>query len=73
MELIGGLFLILGIFPRTASAILLIFIIIAAWKVHLAKGFFLMSGGFEYNFVIASVCLALVIMGAGKFALTKKF
>lgn len=68
---IGGLCLILGIFTRGAASLLLIFIVVAAVKVHLAKGFFLQSGGFEYNFVIAAACIALIIAGAGKFGLTK--
>ncbi len=71
--LIGGLFLILGIFTRLAAASLLIFILVAAFKVHLAKGFFMQSGGFEYNFIIACVCVTLIILGPGGFSLIKKF
>jgi len=40
--------------------------------VHLAKGFFLSNGGFEYVFVIISVCIALIIIGGGKFSIFKK-
>jgi putative oxidoreductase len=71
--LIGGAFLIFGILTRFSSLFLLIFILVAGLKVHLAKGFFLQSGGFEYTFIIACVCLALMILGGGKFALIKKF
>lgn len=70
--LIAGAFLILGIFPRFSAFCLLIFIVVAAVKVHLAKGFFIQAGGFEYNFVIACGCLALIIMGAGKLSLFNK-
>ena len=73
VELIGGIFLILGIYVRSTALALLIFITVAAVKVHIAKGFFLSAGGFEYTFIIFSVCLALIIMGGGKFATTKKF
>lgn len=72
-ELIGGLFLLLGIFTRGASSLLLIFIIVAAFKVHLSKGFFLASGGFEYTFIIASICIALILLGGGRFTLFKRF
>ena len=65
--LIGGLFLILGIQTRIAAILLLIFILTAAVKVHLSKGFFLSNGGFEYTFVIAAACLALILLGAGKY------
>jgi putative oxidoreductase len=71
--LVAGLFLILGIFTRLAAASLFIFIIVAALKVHWAKGFFIQAGGFEYNFIIACVCIALMILGGGSFSLTKKF
>jgi putative oxidoreductase len=73
VELISGIFLILGIFTRTASTLLFILIVVAALKVHLSKGFFLSSGGFEYTLLIACVCAALAILGGGKFSLVKKF
>ncbi|MFH1457979.1 MAG: DoxX family protein [Candidatus Omnitrophota bacterium] len=73
VELLGGLALITGLSTRISSLLLLILILIAAAKVHLAKGFFMAGGGFEYNFIIACVCLALMIMGTGKYGLNKKF
>lgn len=72
-ELIAGLCLIIGLLPRIAAASLLILILVAIAKVHLAKGFFLANGGFEYAFIIASVCMALILLGAGKFAISNKF
>ncbi len=71
--LIAGFFLILGILPRFSAFSLLIFISVAAYKVHLSKGFFMQGGGFEYNFLIACACLALVISGSGKLSLWNKF
>ncbi|MDD5238383.1 MAG: DoxX family protein [Candidatus Omnitrophica bacterium] len=71
VELIGGLLLLLGIFTRAAAAFILILMVVAALKVHIAKGFFLQSGGFEYTFVIACVCLALILMGPGRFAIKR--
>jgi len=64
--LFGGIFLILGVQTRIAASLLLIFILTAAVKVHLSKGFFLSNGGFEYTFVIAAACLALILLGSGK-------
>ncbi|MDD5165896.1 MAG: DoxX family protein [Candidatus Omnitrophica bacterium] len=72
-ELIGGAFLILGIFTRIAAFFILVFILVATLKVHLSKGFFIQAGGFEYNFVITCVCIALIILGTGKFGITDKF
>jgi putative oxidoreductase len=71
-ELAGGLLLIAGLQVRLVSSLLLILIVVAAVKVHISKGFFLSNGGFEYTFVIAAVCLALILLGAGKFAISGK-
>lgn len=73
IELLGGFCLICGLFVRYAAFFLMALIMIAAFKVHLAKGFFLANGGFEYTFLIVAVCLALIILGPGKFSLMKKF
>ncbi len=67
-EALGGLFLIMGLYTRSSAAMLLILFITAAIKVHLGKGFFLSNGGFEYTFVIAAVCLSLILLGPGKFS-----
>jgi len=73
VELIAGAFLIFGICVRSSAILLLILISVAAIKVHLAKGFFLSAGGFEYTFIIAAICIALIFLGAGKFAIIGKF
>lgn len=69
-ELLGGLFLIIGLCTRGSAFLLLIFMIVATLKVHLSKGFFLANGGFEYNWVIVSALVAMILLGPGKFALT---
>jgi len=66
-EFLGGVFLIVGLFTRFSAAMLLVLIVTAAFKVHLNKGFFLANGGFEYTFVIAGACLALILLDSGKF------
>ncbi len=71
--LIGGGFLILGILTRVSSFLLLIFIAVASLKVHLSKGFFIQTGGFEYTFIIACICITLIILGGGKFSLFNRF
>jgi putative oxidoreductase len=71
-QLTAGLFLILGFLTRFAAFSLLIFMLVAAVKVHLANGFFLQSGGFEYNFVLICICIVLMLAGSGKFSITPK-
>jgi len=72
-EVIGGIFLVLGLFTRGSAALLFILMAVAIIKVHLAKGFFLSQGGFEYAFIIASVCIALILLGPGKFSIINRF
>lgn len=71
--LIGGAFLVLGVFVRLSALVLLIFISVAAVKAHLPSGFFNAKGGFEYNFIIAVACLSLIVSGPGYYALVPKF
>jgi len=71
-QLIGGILLGLGIFTRFAAASIFIFMTVATLKVHLAKGFFIQAGGFEYNFVIGCICIALIILGPGRFSIINK-
>ncbi|MFA5090737.1 MAG: DoxX family protein [Candidatus Omnitrophota bacterium] len=73
VELLSGLFLIFGILTRVSAFFLLVLMLVATIKVHLAKGFFLANGGFEYNLLIACACLALLLMGGGQFSLFKSF
>jgi putative oxidoreductase len=70
-ELVGGILLAVGFLTRGAASVLLVLILVAAFKVHLNKGFFLSQGGFEYTFIIFSVCLALILLGPGKFTIFK--
>lgn len=72
-ELLGGLLVILGLFPRFAALGILILIVVATLKVHLSKGFFISGGGFEYNLLIIGACLAIIFAGSGKFSLWDKF
>jgi putative oxidoreductase len=70
--LLGGICLIIGLATRLATIPLMIFMLVAMIKVHLSKGFFLMNGGYEYTFVILCALVSLLLMGGGKYAITKK-
>jgi len=72
-ELLGGIFVTCGVFTRISAAFIFIFITVAAVTVHLSKGFFAQQGGFEYNFVLACVCIALILLGPGKISISQKF
>ncbi|MBU1124874.1 MAG: DoxX family protein [Candidatus Omnitrophica bacterium] len=70
--LIAGVCLVLGIFSRLACVPLGIFILVAMFKVHWSKGFFITNGGYEYNFIILCALIALMFLGDGTLSITKK-
>jgi len=72
VELIGGIFLILGILPRLSAAAIGVVMIVAVAAIHSAKGFFASAGGFEYPLLILAVCLAIVLSGAGRLSIFNK-
>ena len=65
----GGLLLALGLFTPLAAAIVLSVMVVAALSVHVRQGFFITSGGFEYNLVLGVAGLALAFTGPGAYAL----
>ena len=69
---IGGSLLLIGLWVRVAILPLMIFMLVAMIKVHLKNGFFLGSGGYEYNFIIIIALIALFMIGPGKYGITKK-
>ncbi len=71
-ELLGGIALILGIFARYAGMLLAFTMAVAIVKVHLAAGFSVQAGGYEYAFVLMLASAALVATGAGKYSFAKK-
>lgn len=71
-ELLGGIFLILGLLSRIGSALILIVMAVAILKVHGAHGLFMSNGGFEYPFIILFACISILISGPGKLSITKK-
>ena len=72
VELIGGSLLILGLFTRIASILLIINMVVAIIKVHFVNGFFAMNGGYEYNFIIICSCISILISGPGHLSIYKK-
>jgi putative oxidoreductase len=71
-ELLGGLCLLLGVFARQVSLLLLPVLLAAAW-VHLPNGWLHTSqgGGWEYPLFLAVSSLALWLIGDGAFSLRR--
>jgi putative oxidoreductase len=67
---LGGICLVLGIFPRWAALANLPVMLGAIVFVHLKNGFWAHQGGYEYALVLMLASLALAMTGGG--ALTLK-
>jgi len=61
----GGLFLALGFLTPAAAAVLFSVMLVAALSVHVKKGFFITSGGYEYALVLGVAALTFAFTGPG--------
>jgi len=71
LELVGGVCLIVGLFTRFFAAALAIEMLIALLFVHLAKGYAVGAGGYEYVLLIGAVCFAIAIRGGGRYSIDR--
>ena len=69
VEFCGGIALALGIMPRVAAFLLIPVMLVAIWKVHWRKGFFIQNDGFEYSLNLIILLIVLIIAGPGRLAL----
>ncbi len=70
LEVIGGLAILFGILTRIVSALFIIEMIGAIVTAKLSKGFI---GGYEFELLLISICLTLVILGPGKISIENYF
>lgn len=68
-ELVGGAFLILGVFTRLSAKVLAVVSVIALVLVHLPNGFFAQANGYEFILLLLAACVSLALTGAGRFSL----
>ena len=68
-EIAAGLGLALGLFTPIAAAGFVALMTVAAWTVHRSNGFFVTSNGWEYNLVLATVAVAIAMIGPGYLSL----
>ena len=73
-EFAGGLALIAGVLARLASAGIIVVMLVAIFKVHLANGFFMnwfgnqKGEGIEYHLLVIAMALMVILAGPGRFA-----
>lgn len=65
-ELLGGVFLLLGVLTRLSAIALAITMLVAVVLVHLPNGFASSNGGYEYAMVLMLACISLVLSGPGR-------
>lgn len=72
-EIGGGLLLAIGLATPLAASIVVSVMIVAALIVHVKNGFFVTSGGFEYNVVLGGAALAVAFTGPGALSIDARF
>jgi putative oxidoreductase len=70
-ELLCGVAIALGLLTRVAALGIIVIMVGAIFTVTGQKGFSMVGGGFEYNYVLILVAGALALTGAGTFSLDR--
>jgi putative oxidoreductase len=56
---------------RPAAAVLAFTMLVAIFAVHIGKGFFAGSGGYEYALALFAASVSLLVSGAGRLSLDR--
>ncbi|WP_339670889.1 DoxX family protein [Dasania marina] len=67
-EFFGGLALLFGLLVRPAATMLAVTMLVAIVMAHLASGFFISNGGYEYALALLGMSVALAVQGGGRLA-----
>ena len=70
LEVIGGLAILLGVLTRIASLLFIIEMTGAIVFAKLSKGF---VGGYEFELLLISICITLVLVGPGRISIENYF
>lgn len=68
-EMAAGLGLAAGLLTPIPAAGFVALMVVAAWTVHRANGFFIVKEGWEYNLILAVSAIAVATVGAGRYSL----
>lgn len=71
-EFLGGLAILAGFLTCLAASGIIIIMLGAIVLVHGKNGFSLMNHGFEYNFALIMMCLALIANGSGPLSIDSR-
>jgi putative oxidoreductase len=70
-ETVGGVLFALGLVTPLAAFLIAIVMLNAIRTVHYRKGFWVMSGGYEFNLLLLTVVVAIAATGPGRFSLDR--
>jgi len=73
VEFTGGLLLLIGLFTKWTSLVLVFEMAVAFFKVHLKKGFLISNGGYEFVLLILAALVVILAYGPGRFSFGKRF
>ena len=69
-ELIGGIFLIAGVLTRIAGSIFAVILLGAIFHIRWENGFLVSEGGWEWDLVMLSVVLVIIVAGPGRVSIS---
>lgn len=72
-ELVFGAMMIIGLLTHWVAKYHVIVALVALFTVHISKGFFVSSGGYEFILLILAASLAILFSGPGKYSVDKMF
>ena len=65
-ELIGGIFLVVGVLTRITGAIFSVILLGAIFHIRWENGFFVSKGGWEWDLVMLAATLLIIVAGPGR-------
>ena len=71
-EIIGGVFLIVGVMTRITGVIFSIILLDAIFHIRWENGFFIAQGGWDYDLALLAMMLFVIATGHGKISLATK-
>ncbi len=71
VELVGGLFILAGLFTRYMAALVATDMAVAIWLVHIPNGFAVDNGGYEFPLALLLLAIALILSGPGALSLER--
>lgn len=68
-EILAGLGLAMGLLTTFSAMGFVGVMLVAGYTVHRSSGFFIVSGGWEYTFILAAAAVGIAMLGPGEWSL----